>query len=100
MEGEHYIIVDPLNLASGSLSPAKTSETERVGRALVISLHPRQPSLAREDSGLVPQEFEKDDMGSRFERLPFVKKGSRPAPQASKNGGQVPERPKAPGARV
>ena len=31
VEGEHYIIADLLNLAPGSSSPAKTSETETIG---------------------------------------------------------------------
>ena len=53
-EGEHYVIVDLLNLAPGSSSPAQTSETEVVGRELVISLRTEQPSLAREDSGPTP----------------------------------------------
>ena len=34
--------------------------------------------------------------GSRLERLPFAKNGSRPAPQASKKGRRVPERLKTP----
>ena len=37
VEGEHYIIADLLNLASGSSSPAKNSETEAVSQELVIS---------------------------------------------------------------
>ena len=37
---------------------------------------------------------------SHLERLPFAKKGSRPAPQASKKGRRVPEWLKTPGARV
>ena len=37
VEGEHYVIVELLNLAPGSSSPAKNSETEAVGRELVIS---------------------------------------------------------------
>ena len=37
VEGEHYVIVDLLNLASGSSSLAKDFETEAVGRELVIS---------------------------------------------------------------
>ena len=45
----------------------------------MISTQSGQPSLAREDSGLVPQASKKDDRGSRLERLPFAKKGSRPA---------------------
>ena len=32
VEGEHYVIVDLLNLAPSSSSPAKNSETEAVGR--------------------------------------------------------------------
>ena len=55
MEGKLYIIADLLNLAPGSSSPAKTSETEVIGRELVISTQSGQLSLAREDSGLVPQ---------------------------------------------
>ena len=53
-EGEHYVIVDLLNLAPSNLSPAQTFETEVVGRELVISLRPEQPSLAREDSSPTP----------------------------------------------
>ena len=71
---EHYIIANLLNLAPGSLSPVKTSETETVGRALVISTQPGQPSLDREDYGLISQASKEDDRGSRFERLPFAKK--------------------------
>ena len=37
VEGEHYVIADLLNLAPGSLSPAKTFETKAVGRELVIN---------------------------------------------------------------
>ena len=80
MEGEHYIIVDLLNLAPGNSSPAKNSENEAVGRELVISTQFGQPSLAMEDFDLVPQASKKDDRGNRLERLPFVKKGSYPAP--------------------
>ena len=56
--------------------------------------------MAREDSGLIPQAVEEDNRGSRFERISFVKKGSRLAPQAFKKGRRVPERPKAPRAGV
>ena len=100
VEGEHYVIVDLLNLAPGSLSPAETYETETVGRELVINIRPEQPYLVREDSGLVPQASKKVDRGSRLERLPFMKKVSRPTPQASKKGRRVPERLRAPGAGV
>ena len=61
---------------------------------------PTQPSLAREDSSPFPQASKKDDRGSRLEHLPFMKKGSRLTPQASKKGRQVPERLRAPGMRV
>ena len=59
-----------------------------------------QPSLAREDSGLVPQVSKKDDRGSRLEHFPFVKKGYRLALQAFKTGRPVLERLKTPGAGV
>ena len=55
VEGEHYVIADLLNLPLGSSSPAKTSKTETVGRELVISIQPGQPSLAREDSSPAPK---------------------------------------------
>ena len=97
---EHYVIVNLLNSALGRLSPTKNSEADVVGRELVVSTHSGQPSLAREDSGPVPQAFKKDNRGSCLELLPLAKKGSRPAPQASKKGRQVPEHPKTPGARV
>ena len=100
MEGEHYVIADLLNLALESSSPAKNSETEVVGRELVISTQSKQPSLVREDFGFVPQASKKDDRGSRLEHLPFAKKGSRPAPQASKKGRRVPEQLKTPGATM
>ena len=63
VEGEHYVIADLLNLAPGSSSPTKNSETKAVGRELVISTQYGQPSLAREDFGLVPQASKKDDRG-------------------------------------
>ena len=80
VEGEHYVIVDILHLAPGSSSLVKNFEIEAVGREPVISTQSGQPSLAKEDSGLVPQASKNDDRGSHFERLPFSKKGSRPAP--------------------
>ena len=36
VEGEHYVIVDLLNLAPDSLSSTRNSETEAVGLELVI----------------------------------------------------------------
>ena len=74
VEGEHYVIADLLNLAPGNSSPAQNFETEVVGRELVISFWPEQPSLAREDSGPTPQASKEVDSGSRLERLPFTKK--------------------------
>ena len=53
-EGKHYIISNLQNLAPGCSSVAQTSETVVVGQELVISLRPKQPSLAKEDSGLAP----------------------------------------------
>ena len=50
--------------------------------------------MAREDFGLVPQAFKKDDRGSCFEPLLFAKKGSRPISQASKKGRRASERKK------
>ena len=100
MEGEYYVIVDLLNLDPSTLSPAKTSKIETVGRELVISIRPEQPYLTKEDSGIVPQASKKVDRGSHLEHLPFMKKGSHPAPQASKKGRQVPERLRTPGVRV
>ena len=90
VEGEHYIIADLLNLASSSSSLAQTFETEVVGRELVISLRLEQPSLAREDFGPAPQESKEVDRGSRHERLPFTKKGSRLAPKhLRREGGRL-----------
>ena len=99
-KGKHYVIADLLNLAPVSSPPAQTSETEVVGRELVINIRPEQPSLAREYSDPTPQAFKKVDRGSRLEGFPFTKKDSCPAPQASKKGRRVPKRRRAPGARV
>ena len=74
VEGEHYIIADLLHLAPGSSSPVKNFETKVASRELVISTQFEQPSLAREDSGLVPQASKKDNRGSHLERLPFAKR--------------------------
>ena len=80
VEGEHYVIADLLTLIPGSLFPAQASETEVGGRELAISLRPEQPSLAREDPGVVPRASKEVDRGARPKRLPFTKKGSRPTP--------------------
>ena len=66
----------------------------------MISTQLKQPSLARKDSDPVPQVSKKDNRGSRLERLPFTKKGSRTTPQASKKGRWVLEWLRAPGAGV
>ena len=71
-----------------------------VGRELAISLRPEQPSLAREDPSVSPRASKEVDRGSRLKRLPFTKKGSRPARQASKKGKRVPKRRRAPGPGV
>ena len=76
-EGKHYVIADLLNLAPDSFSPAQTSETKVVGRELVISLRPEQPSLAREDSDPAPQASKEVDRGNCLKRLPFTKKDFR-----------------------
>ena len=41
VESEHYVINDLLNLTPGSLSAAKTSEIDTVGRELVVSIRPK-----------------------------------------------------------
>ena len=56
--------------------------------------------MARHDSDPAPQASNEVDKGSRLERLPSTKKGSCPAPQASKKGRRVPERRRAPGTGV
>ena len=80
VEGEHYVISNLLTLVLDGLSLAQTFETEVVGLELVISLLPEQPSLAREDSGPAPRASKEVDRGNHLKRLPFTKKGSRPAP--------------------
>ena len=67
-----------------------------VGRKFVINLRLEYPSLAREDFGLAPRASKEVDKGSYLKRLPFTKKVSRPAPQASKKGRRVPERRREP----
>ena len=66
----------------------------------MISTQSGQPSLAREDSVLVPQAYNKDDRGSCLERLPFSKKGSHPTPEAYKKRRRVFDRLKTPGSGV
>ena len=100
VEGDHYVITDLLTLVTGSSSLAQTSETEVVGRELAISLQPEQLSLAREDLGVTPRASKEVDRGIRLKHLPFTKKGSHPAPQASKKERQVLERRRAPSAGV
>ena len=80
VKGEHYVIANFLNLALSSSSPAKTFEIEAVGRELVINTQLGQLSLAREDSSPIPQVSKKDNRGRHLKHLPFMKKGSCPAP--------------------
>ena len=56
--------------------------------------------MAREDPGFSPQASKEVDRGIHLKRLPFTKKGSRPAPQASKKGRRVLERRRVPGTGV
>ena len=56
--------------------------------------------MAREDFGPTPQASKEVDRGSHLKHLPFMKKDSRLAPQASKKGSRVPEQRRAPGAGV
>ena len=67
-----------------------------VGLELAISLRSEQPSLAREDPDITPQASKEVNRGSRLKRLPFTKKGSRPAPQASKKERRVLEQRRMP----
>ena len=81
MEGEHYVTVDLLNLLQGSSSPAREPDTEAACRELVIRTQPGQPSSTSVDSDPTPQASRQGEKGSRLERLPFARKGSRPAPK-------------------
>ena len=78
VEGVHYVVADLLTLVSGSWSPAQTSEADVVGRELAISFRSEQPSLAKEDLGVVLRASKEVDSGSCLMRRPFMKKGSRP----------------------
>ena len=100
VEGEPHVIADLLNLVPGSSSPTQSFETEVVGQELAISLRPEQPSLAREDPDVAPRASKEVNRGSHLKCLPFKKKGSRPAPQASKKGRRLLERRRGPGTRV
>ena len=80
VEGEHFVTADLLNLIPGSSSPTKEAESGAVGRELVISTQPMQPSSASEDFDPIPRAYRHDERGSRLERLPLERKGSRPAP--------------------
>ena len=67
---------------------------------MVISLRPKQSSLAREDPDVAPQASKEVDRCNHLKRLPFTKNDSRPAPQVSKKGRLVPEQRRPPGIRV
>ena len=71
-----------------------------VGQELVISVRSEQPPLARKDPDPAFQASKEVDKGSRLKRLPFTKKDSRLAPQASKKGRRVPERLRVPDVGV
>ena len=80
VEGEQYVIVDLLNLAPGSSSPAKTSEIEAVGRELVISMDKKIADFGRflgeksdfggagKDIGMEKSEEKKSAKNRRFFR--------------------------------
>ena len=100
VEGEHFVTADLLNLLPGSSSSSREPETEAVGWELVICALPEKPSSASEDFSLAPQASRQGEGGSRLERLPLVRKGSRPAPRAVKRKKGRPEQKKVPGAGV
>ena len=100
VEGEHFVITDLQHLVSGSSSSARNSKIESTNWELVTSTQPGKPSSTREDSILSPQVMKKNSRGGHPERHPLAKKDSCPAPQESKKSRPVPERRKAPKARV
>ena len=100
VEGEHYVTVDLLNLPPSSSSPSREPEVEVACRKLVILTQPGQPSSGSEDSGPAPQASRWGERGSRLERLPLARKGSRPAPQVLKRRKETSEQQKVPGARM
>ena len=100
VEGEHYVITDLLTLVPSSSSPAQTFKAEVVDRELAISFWSDQPSLAREDPGVAPRASEEVGRCIRLKSHPFTKKGSRPAPQASKKGRRVPKQQRTPDTGV
>ena len=56
--------------------------------------------MAIEDLGVASRASKEVDRGSRLKHLPFTKKGSRPAPEASKKGRWELERRRGPGTGV
>ena len=100
VEGEHYITADLLNLLLGNSSPAREPKAEVAGRELVICTQPGQPSSTSEDSCPAPQASRQGERGSRLERLPLARKGSRPAPQVLKRRKGTSEQQKLSGAGV
>ena len=80
MECEHFVTEDLLNLILGSLSSASEPETEVANRELAVRIQPEQASSASEDSSPASQAFRQVEGGSRLERPPLARKGSRPAP--------------------
>ena len=101
VEVEHYVIVDLLILATCSSSPANNFETEAVSLGLVISTQSGQPSSTRGGISALSPKHLRRTIGVVISRVSLLrKKGSRPAPQASKKERRVPERLKTPKARV
>ena len=84
VEGEYFVTADLLNLIPSSSSPARDVESEAAGRELVISTQPVQPSSTSEDFSSAPQAYRQGERGSRLERLPLERKGSRPTPRTLK----------------
>ena len=80
IEGEHFVITNLQHLVPGSSSSARNPETEVTGQELVISIQPRQPSLAREDSNLAPQALKKGSGDDCLERHPLGEKEFLPCP--------------------
>ena len=66
----------------------------------MINTQPVQPSSTSEASGPTPQAYRQGKRGSRLERLPLERKGSRPAPRTLKRRKRTLGRQNIPGAEV
>ena len=71
-----------------------------VDQELAISFRSEQSSLTRENPGVALRASKEVDSSSHLKRRPFMKKGSRLAPQASKKGRRVLEQRRTPSTRV